>query len=158
MASLQRVCFPQVRRGKIMMQRLCGFFAAMVLCAGVPALAHHSGAMFDRTKTVELTGTIKEYQFTNPHVWIEVMVTEPVNTRAVTHATKDAKESPAPVQWSIEGEGPAIMARMGLGPSVLKPGDKVTLKAHPLRDGRSGGSFISITLPNGKVIAPAHRP
>jgi hypothetical protein len=136
-----------------MMQRLCGFFAAMALGAALPASAHHSGAMFDRTKTVELTGTIKEYQFANPHVWIEVMA-EPA---AVKFSDKsDAKKKGAgkePVQWSIEGEGPAIMARMGLGPSVLKAGDKIRIKLHPLRDGRSGGSFISITLANGKTIA-----
>jgi hypothetical protein len=128
-----------------MMQRLSGLLAAMVLC-GVPALAHHSGAMFDRTKTVELVGTIKEYQFANPHVWIEVMV------------APSGKKAGEPVQWSIEGEGPSIMARMGLGPSVLKPGDKVTVRTHPLRDGRSGGSLISVTLADGRVLPPPRSP
>lgn len=121
------------------MQRRLGFFATMVLLSGMPALAHHSGAMFDRTQTVVLTGTIKQYQFTNPHVWLEMIV-----------PGKDKRD----VQWSIEGEGPSIMARMGLGPSVVKVGDKVTVRAHPLRDGRPGGSFISIRLPTGKVIMP----
>ncbi len=125
-----------------MMQRLIGFVAAMVLCAGAPVLAHHSGAMFDRAQSVTVTGTIKQYQFTNPHVWIELVV-----------PGKEGHE----VQWSIEGEGPSIMARMGLGPSVLKVGDKVTIRAHPLRDGRPGGSFIAITLASGKVIAPPQR-
>jgi hypothetical protein len=131
-----------------MMQRLVSFFAAMIVaavivCAGAPALAHHSGAMFDRTRTVELSGVIKQYQFANPHVWIEMLVPD--------------KKAGRDVQWSIEGEGPAIMARMGLGPSVLKAGDKVKVRAHPLRDGRAGGSFIEITLPSGKVIAPPKR-
>jgi len=142
-----------------MMRKVTGFFAAMVLCGGlVPALAHHSGAMFDRTKTVELSGTIKEYQFANPHVWIEVMA-DPKSVKSSDAAAKKPSKgaSKEPVQWSIEGEGPAIMARMGLGPSVLKAGDKVTLKLHPLRDGRPGGSFIAITLADGKVIAPALR-
>lgn len=111
-------------------------------CVGL-AMAHHSAAMFDRTKEVELVGVIKEYQFANPHVWIEMLVGE---------------DEGKPVQWSIEGEGPAMMARMGLGPAVLKPGDKVTMRAHPLRDGRPGGSFISMTLPDGKVIAPMRPP
>ena len=133
-----------------MMQRLPGFVAVMILCGGVPALAHHSGAMFDRTKTVELSGTIKQYQFANPHVWIEVLV-PPTKGKA---GAKPAET----IQWSIEGESPSLMARMGLGPSVLKAGDKVTLKAHPLRDGRPGGSFIAITLADGKVIAPAPKP
>jgi len=107
------------------------------------AVAHHSGAMFDQGRTVTLTGTIKEYQFTNPHVWIEVLV-------------PDAKGKP--VQWSIEGEGPSLMARLGLKPRALQPGDKVTLKAHPLRDGRPGGSFITVTLADGRVIGAPQRP
>jgi hypothetical protein len=106
------------------------------------ASAHHSGAMFDQARTVTLAGTIKEYQFTNPHVWIEVLV-------------PDAKGKP--VQWSIEGEGPSLMARLGLKPKALQPGDKVTLKAHPLRDGRPGGSFITMTLADGRVIAMQQR-
>jgi uncharacterized Zn-finger protein len=107
------------------------------------AIAHHSGAMFDQAKSVTLVGTVKEYQFTHPHVWIEVMV-------------PDAKGKA--VQWSIEGEGPTIMARMGLKPRVLKAGEKVSLRAHPLRDGRAGGSFISITLADGQVIGMPRRP
>lgn len=130
-----------------MMHRLAGLL--LVLAVAVPALAHHSGAMFDRTKTVELNGTIKQYQFSNPHVWIEVMV------------PPDAKKKDSaatPVQWSIEGEGPSIMARMGLGPSVLKAGDKVIVKAHPLRDGRTGGSLITVTLADGRVLPPPRNP
>jgi len=69
------------------------------------AMAHHSGAMFDQSKTVELIGTVKEYQFSNPHVWIELMVPD-----------KKGKSA----QWSIEGEAPQMMARMGLKPKVLK--------------------------------------
>ena len=104
------------------------------------ALAHHSGAMFDQAKTVTLAGSIKEYQFTNPHAWIEVMV-------------PDAKGKP--VQWSIEGEAPLLMARIGLKPKALQPGQKVVLKAHPLRDGRPGGSFVNLTLEDGRVIGRA---
>ena len=150
-----------------MIGKVSGFFAAMVLCGGImPALAHHSGAMFDRTKTVELSGIIQEYQFANPHVWIEIMADpatikgSPITIKvAGKPAQKPAKgASKEPVQWSIEGEGPSIMARMGLGPSVLKAGDKITIKLHPLRDGRPGGSFIAITLADGKTIAPPQRP
>jgi hypothetical protein len=113
------------------------------LCAvAATATAHHSGAMFDQAKTLTLAGTIKEYQFTNPHVWIEIMV-------------PDAKGKP--VQWSIEGEGPQLMARLGLKPKALQPGQKVTMKAHPLRDGRPGGSFVSLTLADGKVIGAPQR-
>lgn len=117
---------------------------AISLCAvAATAVAHHSGAMFDQARTVTLAGTIKEYQFSNPHVWIELMV-------------PDAKGKP--VQWSIEGEAPQFMARLGLKPKALQAGQKVTMKAHPLRDGRPGGSFVSLTLADGKVIGAPQRP
>jgi len=99
--------------------------------------------MFDQSKTITLAGTIKEYQFTNPHVWIELMV-------------PDARGKP--VQWSIEGEAPQLMARLGLKPKSLQSGQKVSMKAHPLRDGRPGGSFVSLTLADGKVIGAPQRP
>jgi hypothetical protein len=109
----------------------------LLLGIATQAAAHHSGAMFDQAKTVTLVGTIKEYQFSNPHVWIEILVPD-----------RQGK----PVQWSIEGEAPQLMARMGLKPRTLPAGAKVTIRAHPLRDGRSGGSFITLTLPDGTVI------
>jgi hypothetical protein len=108
-----------------------------------PAYAHHSAAMFDRSKQVTLVGTVKEYQFKNPHVWIELLV-----------PGKDGKT----VQWSVEGEGPGMMARMGLSPKTLKPGDHITLRAHPLHDGRTGGSFIEIKMADGKTIGSSFGP
>jgi hypothetical protein len=111
---------------------------AAALAAG-PALAHHSGAMFDRSKTITLKGTIKEYQFTNPHVWVEILV--------------PGESGAAPVQWSIEGEGPPTMNRIGLTREAIRPGDQVTLRMHPLRDGRTGGSYIDLTTADGKVMS-----
>ena len=111
---------------------------AAALIAAAPVLAHHSGAMFDRSKTVVLKGTIKEYQFTNPHTWVEIMVPD---------------EAGKMVQWSIEGEGPGAMNRIGLTRSSISPGDQVTMKVHPLRDGRSGGSYIELTTAAGKTMA-----
>ena len=96
---------------------------AAALIAAAPVLAHHSGAMFDRSKTVVLKGTIKEYQFTNPHTWVEIMVPD---------------EAGKMVQWSIEGEGPGAMNRIGLTRSSISPGDQVTMKVHPLRARRPG--------------------
>ena len=114
-----------------------GLAVAGFALAAAPAWAHHSGAMFDREKAVTLVGEIKEYQFVNPHVWIELLV-----------ANKAGKQ----VEWGIEGEGPRMMSRMGLGGVSLKPGDKVTIHAHPLRDGRPGGSFMDIKLADGRVL------
>ncbi len=127
--------------GSSMLMRSMILAAALLLSVG-QAPAHHSGAIFDRSRTVTLEGTIVEYQFENPHVWIEVLVR--------------GDEGDA-TQWSIEGEGRATMTRLGLGRTVINPGDEVTVRAHPLRDGRSGGSFIEMTLPDGRVVA-AHQP
>jgi hypothetical protein len=120
---------------------LCG--AALALSAAVPAFAHHSGAMFDRNKEVTLKGTIKELQWTNPHSWIEVMVPDATGKL---------------VQWSFEMEGPNVMHRQGWNAKTIKPGDAVTIVGHPLKDGRSGGSYVSITLPDGKVLGRGATP
>jgi hypothetical protein len=109
---------------------------AVSVSAG-PALAHHSGAMFDRTKTVTLVGTIKKYDYVNPHAWLDLTVDGGTG---------------APGPWSVEMEAPIGLRKMGLTPSTLKVGDKVTVRAHPLRDGRMGGSFIDIKLADGTVI------
>jgi hypothetical protein len=102
------------------------------------ALAHHSSAMFDRSKTLVLSGTVKEYQFLNPHTWIEILVED---------------DDGQTTQWSIEASGRRPMINMGLGPTRLQAGDEVTVRAHPLRDGRNGGLFIDITLPDGEVVS-----
>ena len=115
--------------------------AGVVLLAAGPALAHHSGAMFDRAKVTVLKGTVKEYQFTQPHTWIEL--TAPDDTGAVA-------------QWSIEAENPPAMNKIGLTRSVLNAGDMVTVRIHPLRDGRHGGSYIDLTTADGKVLSANH--
>ena len=101
-----------------------------------PALAHHSFAMFDAEMNVKLDGTIKEFQWTNPHSWILMMV-------------KDAQG--ADQQWAIEMGGPAGLARQGWVPKTLTPGMKVSAIIHPLKDGTRGGQFMAITLPDGSL-------
>jgi len=107
--------------------------ASVVLCAGV-AFGHHSFAGFDMAKNITLTGTVREFQWVNPHSWIQMVVVD-----------SSGKE----VEWSIEMSAPASLARQGWKPRTLKPGDKITVVTHPLRDGRAGGSFVAITLPDG---------
>ena len=101
------------------------------------ALAHHSFAMFDLAKESTLVGTIKEFQWTNPHTWIEIDAPGPAG---------------ATVQWGIEGMSPNFLARRGWARDTLKPGDKVNLVIHPLKDGSHGGSFVRVTLPDGTVM------
>ena len=106
------------------------------LIAGA-ASAHHSAAMFDRSKIVTLQGTFLKQSYANPHVWISVV------------ATADGKGEHT--RWDIETVGPGSLTRIGITKDTLKEGDKLTLKVNPLRDGRTGGSLMSITTPDGKV-------
>jgi hypothetical protein len=98
----------------------------------VPALAHHSFAMFDAEKSIVLEGAVKEFQWTNPHAWILLNV--------------------GSNQWAIEMGGPAGLARQGWVPKTLTPGMKVTAIIHPLKDGTRGGQFMAVTLPDGKIM------
>jgi len=117
----------------------------IALCVAVslvaPAFAHHSFAMFDNQKDVTLEGTIKEFQWTNPHTWIQVMV-------------KDAAGKE--VEWSIEGGSPNSLSRNGWKRTSLKPGDKVVLVTHPLKDGSAGGSLVTVSV-DGKPIGNPRR-
>jgi hypothetical protein len=111
--------------------------AATLSLMAAPAYAHHSYAMFDSTKTVALSGTVKEFQFTNPHSWIQVMAPGP---------------NGAVVEWSVQMGAPFELIRAGMGPETLKPGDKITIQIHPAKDGVTAGSFLSATDGNGRPI------
>ena len=115
---------------------------AAALLAAAPALAHHSFAMFDRQKEVTLTGTVKEFQWTNPHSFIEIEVADPQG--AIT-------------PYSIEMNSPNNLTRQGWKSTSLKVGDKVVLLMNPLRDGSKGGLFVSVMLPDGKVLGDPTR-
>ena len=115
-----------------------------VAMSAIPALAHHSFAMFDAEKKVTLDGTVKEFQWTNPHSWILMTV---------------ANAQGQPEQWAIEMGGPSGLARQGWVPKTLTPGMKVKTVIHPLRDGTAGGQFMAITLPDGSQMGnPDGRP
>jgi hypothetical protein len=101
------------------------------------AHAHHSFAMFDQSKTVTLEGTVKDFRWTNPHVFIQLMVK---NDRGAAE------------EWSIEMTSPEHLARAGWRPGTLKPGDPLTLNIHPLVDGDRGGQYLSGTGPSGPLI------
>jgi len=116
---------------------LAGIVIAMY---AVPASAHHSFAMFDAEKTTNLEGTVKEFQWTNPHAWILLNV---------------AKEGQVQ-EWAIELNGPSGLARQGWRPKTLTPGMPVKMQIHPLRDGTNGGQFLDITLPPAVCIWRRH--
>jgi hypothetical protein len=108
---------------------------AVAICA-VPALAHHSFAMFDASQKVTVAGTVKEFQWTNPHSFILMMVRN-------SEGQLD--------QWSIEMGGPGGLARQGWVPKTLKPGMDISVTMHPLREGH-GGQFLAVKLPDGSQL------
>ena len=116
--------------------------AIFVASAGA-ALAHHSFAMFDSDQKVTLSGTVKDFQWVNPHAWIFVMV-----------PGHDGKAE----QWAVEMGGPNQLARQGWSQKTLAPGMDVTVTIHPLRDGTNGGQFVGLTLPDGSQFGNPERP
>ena len=105
--------------------------------AALPATAHHSFAMFDQRKVMTLEGTVAEFQWTNPHSFIEMDVPQAGGTAQ---------------RWSIELNSPNNLKRQGWSRTSLKSGDRVTLRMNPLRDGRHGGLFLDVKLPNGTTL------
>lgn len=112
-------------------------FGAALLAISTPAYVHHSGAMFDREKQITITGTVTEFNWTNPHASFRV----------------DVPNAEGKVEsWAIEMNSPNNLVHIGWKRTTIKAGDKVTVKINPLRDGRPGGIYLGITLPDGKYI------
>ena len=112
--------------------------AALGAALAAPAFAHHSGAMFDSSKEVTLNGTVKEFQWTNPHSWIQLNVPDAAGK---------------PVEWSIEWGGVSQLYKTGVRANTLKAGDKITIVGHPLKNGNPGATVMKITDADGKQIA-----
>ena len=111
--------------------------ACLAALSATPALAHHSFAMFDMSKQVQISGAVKYLKNTNPHSWV-----------IVTAPGADGKQT----EWGFESEGPSTLLRAGIKHSSLSPGDKVTAVGFPMRDGRPAGSLISVTKADGSVL------
>ncbi len=109
---------------------------AMALGIVSPALSHHSHSMYDHAKEVSVSGTVTKFLFRNPHVFLYV----------------DVKgENGEIVNYWFEMSNLNNMVRRGIGKATFKPGDKVTVNLHPLRDGRPGGSYTTIVAADGKI-------
>jgi hypothetical protein len=115
--------------------------AGLATFVSTPGFAHHSHAMFDDTRTVTVTGTVRSFDWANPHCWLYLTATN---------------EAGQPVEWSLELGSPAQIARRGWRPKTVVPGDAVTVTVHPLKDGGPIGSLASIALPDGTRIGDAN--
>lgn len=103
------------------------------------SLAHHSFAQFDTERCLSIEGTVRNIEMSYPHVWLWLDVP---NARGVAEA------------WGFEGASPVVLQRAGWPrPAPLKAGDKVTVRYSPLRDGRHGGAFVSVKIPDGRELA-----
>jgi hypothetical protein len=112
--------------------------SALVAMFIAPVLAHHSPAAFEASKSITLTGTVKEFRWQNPHTWIEVNV---------------PNEKGEQVLWAFELTSPTYLVRAGWKSNTLKPGDKVTISGRPLKSGEPGSAiFTSVTLADGRTL------
>lgn len=118
--------------------------AAGMLWAGA-AWAHHSFAMFDYKNQVTLSGTVVAFQWTNPHAFIDLAVTDPA-------AAGGAK------RYTVECASPNVLTRLGWKFNTLKPGDKVTLLINPLKNGQPGGMLHEATLSDGRKLSDGNPP
>ena len=118
------------------------FLAAVMMLGGGSAWGHHSFAMFDLDKEVTLEGVVKDVQWTNPHVWLQILT----------------PEGQGGVEWNMEMGAPGMLTRTGWKSSTLKPGDKVTVVFNPLKSGAPSGRLVRVTLPNGRVMGPGGPP
>ena len=117
-------------------QVACAGAVALTLAGGV-AHAHHSFAMFDMTKEVTVTGTVRQFQWTNPHAYIQLIA-------------KDAQGHD--VEYSMEMGAPMYLYARGWRPRSLKAGQRITVTLNPLRNGRPGGVVKDVKDADGKPI------
>lgn len=125
------------RQGMRLGAAVAAALALPVLAAGLaaPASAHHSAALYDRSRPIVLKGVVKELSWSNPHSWLEIQT-----------------EGSRPTSWTIELEGPSVMQREGWSSHSLLPGDRITARVMPLKDGRPGARLIDVRRADGATL------
>ena len=120
-------------------KRIASLAAVALIGVALEAATHHSGAMFDDKKEVTVTGVVKEFQYTNPHSWLIVDVTNADGSVTT---------------WGFEAEGPSTLTRAGIRKSDFAPGTKLTITGHPMKDGRPAAAWMNATREDGKQFNP----
>ncbi len=115
----------------------CTIVLFCLVLLSIPVFAHHSFAMFELTKDVTYIGTVIEYRWENPH------------THIIMKVPAGAADPATVGTWDMEGGSTNIMARQGWNKSTYKPGDAVTIVAHPMKDGSKGASLFYAIKPDG---------
>jgi Family of unknown function (DUF6152) len=132
------MAYPAEITREVFMRLIIGVLSTCALAVATTAIAHHSFAMFDTTKTVVLQGTVAEFAWANPHMHIRVLV--PKGDAGIEG------------EWDVEGASTNISAREGWTRSTFTSGDKITVTVHPLRDGTRGGSLMYALAPDGRKL------
>jgi len=121
-----------------MKSKIIGTTAIVLAVFLVQAQAHHSSSMFDKEKMITISGTVKEFEWTNPHSWLHVVTVDSATSLSI--------------EWAFEMGSVSVIAAQGWKVNSVKPGDKITISGHPLKDGSHGGQYRSVTLTDGRTF------
>jgi uncharacterized protein DUF6152 len=124
--------------------KLSAFVVIAVAAVAFQAQAHHSFAMFDHEKTITISGALKEFEYVNPHCWLHVGVQDTATGKTL--------------EWAFEMGSVGQIAAQGWKADTVKPGDKITIEAHPMKDGSRGGQYMSATLADGRTLKNTGNP
>jgi hypothetical protein len=124
------------------MKQFLSILLGLSVLLGAAAVAHHSFATFDATKQQTIVGTVKDFQWTNPHCWVYLMVPNGADVDI----------------YDIEAGAVVGLKRQGWSKETFKVGDRVTITIHPKRDGTHGGAFVSAITADGKTLGPGDKP
>lgn len=120
------------------MKNLRAIIVSGLVLIAASASAHHSFSVFNMQEEISITGTVSKVQWTNPHIWIWVDVTD---------------ENGEVTTWGLEGMSPNFLARRGWSRTTLQVGDKITVSLRPLVSGEPGGMFMSTVTPDGVALS-----
>lgn len=130
---------PRHRRSLFSLPHCLGVTCSILLLASGSLLAHHSATMFEEKKTITVEGVVKEFQYTNPHSWLLVDVTD-ASGKVTT--------------WGFEAEGPSTLQRAGIRPSEFPVGTRVTMTGRPMKDGRPAAIWVLAVRADGRKFDP----
>lgn len=115
--------------------------AGLVAAIALPALAHHSGAMFDDQRMLELNGTVTHFDYVNPHSWLYVNI---------------ENEDGSITEWGFELDAPPRLRRLGISPNFWREGDQVAVRTRALKDGRPAGLLVGAISNQGRTFGTAN--
>jgi hypothetical protein len=122
---------------RIMTRTALGLAGVAAVLFAAPAVAHHAFAMFDQSKVLYMSGTVKQFEFVNPHAWLHVAI---VNDKGNT------------ATWSFEGGSPSQLVSLGWAQDHPRVGEMIEVGFRPMKDGSRGGQLMSVKFPSGQKV------